>query len=49
VAMPEFRQQTINGGAEPRSSASPEAFASFQQAELARWGKVIKTAGIEAD
>ncbi len=49
VAMPEFRQQTINGGAEPRASASPEAFASFQQAELARWGKVIKTAGIEAE
>ena len=49
VAMPEFRQQTINGGAEPRASASVEAFASFQQAELGRWGKVIKAVGIEAD
>jgi len=49
VALPDFRQQTIAGGAEPRASASIEAFASFQQSELARWGKVIKIPGIEAE
>lgn len=49
VAMPDMRQQMIAGGVEPMASASPAAFNKFEQSELARWAKVIKAAGIEAE
>jgi tripartite-type tricarboxylate transporter receptor subunit TctC len=49
VAIPEMRQQILAGGSEPMLSASPEAFNTFLQAELTRWGKVVKTAHIEAE
>lgn len=31
------------------STSTPEALASFQTAEIARWGQVVKTAGIKRD
>ncbi len=49
VNTPELRQQIVAGGAEPRLSASPEAFAAFMQSELTRWGKVVKTAKVVAE
>ena len=48
IAQPEVQQKLRNLGVEPDGRATA-AFASFQQSELARWGKVIKTAGIEAE
>ena len=48
VAMPNYRQQLENQAFEPRSS-SPEQFPAFVQAELDKWGGVIKTAGIKTD
>jgi len=48
IAEPEVKQQFITMGFESMTQASPEAFNSFMQSELARWGKVVKAAGIEA-
>ena len=49
VRMPELRQQMLGIGFVPEASASPEAFSAFMQSEIARWGKVIKAAGVEAE
>ena len=49
LAHPDLRKMMIEGGLEPVLSPSPEAFATFLQSEMSRWGKVIKTAGIEAE
>ncbi|NML47575.1 tripartite tricarboxylate transporter substrate binding protein [Ramlibacter sp. G-1-2-2] len=49
VQSPEMKKQLLAQGCEPKASASPQAFNQFAAAELARWGKVIKTAGIEAE
>jgi hypothetical protein len=31
------------------STSTPEQLASFQAAEIARWGNIVKTAGIKRD
>ena len=48
VAMPEVQQRLRAMGVEPdvRTTA---AFAEFQRAEVSKWGKVIKDAGIQAE
>lgn len=48
TAMPDYRQQLENQGLEPLTSR-PEQFPDFLRAELEKWGKVIKTAGIKPD
>lgn len=48
VAMPEVKDKLRNLGVEPDGRAS-ERFAEFQRAEIAKWGKVIKDAGIQAE
>jgi tripartite-type tricarboxylate transporter receptor subunit TctC len=45
----EFKEQLNGSGVEPMLNASPQAFNTFLQAELGRWGKVIKAAAIEAE
>jgi tripartite-type tricarboxylate transporter receptor subunit TctC len=35
-------------GVEPVAN-TPEEFAAFQKAEIAKWAKVVKDAGIKAD
>ena len=45
IADPKVMQQIANAGAEAVSS-TPEEFSAYIKAELARWGKAIKTAGI---
>ena len=45
IADPKVIQQIANAGAEAVSS-TPEEFSAYIKAELARWGKAIKTAGI---
>ena len=48
VAMPDVQQKLRAMGVEPEGRG-PQAFTAFQQAEIAKWGKVIKDAGIQAE
>lgn len=48
TAMPDYRQQLEKQAFEPLTS-SPEQFPAFVKAELEKWGKVIKTAGIKSE
>lgn len=48
VAMADVQQKLRNLGVEPDGRRA-EAFAAFQQSEIAKWGKVIKSAGIQAE
>jgi tripartite-type tricarboxylate transporter receptor subunit TctC len=43
----DVRRRIVGDGAEPASSASPEAFAAFVKSEVAKWAKVVKAAGIK--
>ena len=45
---PAVRERLLAQGADPVGD-SPEAFAAFIRAEFARWGKVVRSAGIRAD
>jgi tripartite-type tricarboxylate transporter receptor subunit TctC len=47
MQTPELRARLDNEGAIP-AAGSPEEFAAFIVAEIARWGAVLKRAGIEA-
>jgi tripartite-type tricarboxylate transporter receptor subunit TctC len=48
VAMPDVQAKLRNLGVEPDGRKSRE-FASFQRAEITKWGKVITSAGIKAE
>lgn len=48
VAMPEVQIKLRNMGVEPDGRTS-ERFSEFQRAEIEKWGKVIKDAGIQAE
>lgn len=48
AATPDYRQQLEKQAFEPLTS-SPEQFPAFVKAELEKWGKVIKAAGIKLD
>lgn len=48
LQQPEIRDQLINQGVEPVGS-TPEVFAEFIKAEINRWGKLVKQAGIKLD
>ena len=48
VAMPDVKEKLRNFGVEPDGRTS-EKFSEFQRAEIAKWGKVIKDAGIQAE
>jgi len=48
VNSPDMKERLTSGGIEPLLS-TPQEFASFIQAETARYAKVIKSAGIRAD
>jgi tripartite-type tricarboxylate transporter receptor subunit TctC len=48
MAAPEVRERLRALGGEPDSRA-PEQFAEFMRAEHARWGKVIRDAGIKSE
>jgi tripartite-type tricarboxylate transporter receptor subunit TctC len=45
IAPPEFRERLAGLGFEPVAS-TPEHFAAWLEAEIAKWGKVIRDAGI---
>ena len=42
IASPKVARQLANAGSEPASS-SPEEFAAYIKAEIAKWAKVVKT------
>jgi tripartite-type tricarboxylate transporter receptor subunit TctC len=48
LAMPDIRESFAKQGAEA-GGGSPEAFAAFTRAEYARWGVVVKEAGVKAE
>jgi tripartite-type tricarboxylate transporter receptor subunit TctC len=48
VAMPEVQAKLRSLGVEPDRRQAKE-FAAFQRAEIAKWGKVITSAGIKAE
>lgn len=41
------RQRFLDGGADPTPSSSPEAFAAVIRAEIKKWAKVVRDAGIK--
>lgn len=47
VNLPEVKSHLLNEGAEPVGNA-PEQFGEFIKAEIDKWGKVIRTAGLRA-
>jgi len=46
---PAVRKRFIDGGADPTPSSSPEEFAAVIRAELKKWAKVVKDAGIKPE
>lgn len=48
LQTPEVRERLTGDGAEPVGS-TPEAFAAFIRAEIAKWGKVIKAAKLKVE
>ena len=48
AAMPDYRQQLEKQAFEPLTGG-PEKFSAFVQAELDKWGKVIKAGNIRTD
>ena len=48
LQAPDFRERQISQGLEPVGS-TPEFFAEFIKTEIAKWGKVVKQAGIKLD
>jgi len=48
IAQPDVQEKLRKLGVEPDGRSS-EAFIAFQRAEIAKWGKVIQDAGIQAE
>ena len=48
IALPEVQDKLRNLGVEPDGRIT-DAFSDFQRNEIAKWGKVIKDAGIQAE
>jgi len=47
VDSPEIRKLFVSTGADPHTSASPDAFAAMMRSEVAKWAKVVKDAGLK--
>jgi tripartite-type tricarboxylate transporter receptor subunit TctC len=48
LESPDVREKLLAQGAEPMPG-TPEAFASFMREEMAKWGPVVKQAGVKLD
>jgi tripartite-type tricarboxylate transporter receptor subunit TctC len=46
IAVPEIRQKLIGLGLNPIGTGAPEALDRFLKAEIVRWGKVVRDAGL---
>ena len=47
--LPDVKQRFAGGGVNVVTSKTPEDFASFVNAETARWGKIAKESGATID
>ena len=48
MAVPELRDKLLNVGMEP-TTTTPEQFTEYVKAEVVKWARVVKAAGIKAD
>ena len=48
VNAPDLRERLVSLGADPVGN-TPEQYTKFMQDEIAKWGKVIKAAGIKGE
>lgn len=46
---PEVKKRFLDDGAEVTPSATPEEFGNLVRVEVAKWAKVVKDAGIQAE
>jgi tripartite-type tricarboxylate transporter receptor subunit TctC len=49
TATPIARERLVAGGVDPKTDASPAAFAQYVRDEFARWSKVVKDSGIKLE
>ena len=49
VASPAVRDKLVTSGVDPKTDATPAAFAAFVRDEFARWGKVVKQTGVKME
>ena len=49
VASPVARDKLVAAGVDPKTDATPAAFAAFVREEFARWGKVVKESGVNIE
>ena len=44
---PDIKKRFVSDGGDPQPSATPEAFANYIRADMAKWAKVVQEAGIK--
>jgi tripartite-type tricarboxylate transporter receptor subunit TctC len=49
VANPSVREKLLASGVDPKTDASPAAFAAFVRDEFARWGRVVSQTGAKME
>jgi tripartite-type tricarboxylate transporter receptor subunit TctC len=49
VANPVVREKLVTSGVDPKTDATPAAFAAFVREEFARWGNVVKQTGAKME
>ena len=49
VATPAVRDKLVVSGVDPKTDATPAAFAAFVRDEFGRWGKVVKESGVKME
>ena len=49
VASPAIAEKLVAAGVDPKTDASPVAFAQFVRDEFTRWGRIVKDSGIKAE
>ena len=47
LALPDVRDRLLTAGIEPAPLMTPEQFGEYLRAEVVKWGKVVKAAGIK--
>ncbi len=49
VHSPAIAEKLVAAGVDPKTDASPAAFAQFVRDDFVRWGKIVKDSGIKAE
>ena len=47
IELPDIQKFFVTTGGDPQPSATPDAFAALMRAEMAKWAKVVKQAGLK--